>query len=171
MRVTIRLTERGCRDNSHRTTPDLKLWAAETELSHGAIEAKLRRERAIGRRLLELRGANLLNRGGRPPKSKTDDSVSSVSLDDLGIRPEQSSRWQLEAKVSEAEFVCWIEEMKAYDGEISSAALRRLALELGLGKKSKNGPDDPEFKDIDTDLPDGPCPTCGRSCDCDGDAS
>ena len=155
---------------------DVEVWASETILHHEAVEAKLRRERAMGSGLLELKRAGLLTQGGRPPKAETDDRVSLVSLEDIGIRAHQSSRWQLEAKVPEAEFVCWIEEMKDCDGEISSAGLRRLALQLGLGGKSKNGSggsgsDDEEFDDVDTDLPDGPCPMCGRSCDCKGDLS
>ena len=150
----------------HRT-----LWETETGDSHAIVEAKLRRERAMGALLFKLKAAGLLNQGGRPPKEKTNDIVSSVSLEDLKIKAEQSSRWQLEAKVPENEFVKWLDKMKACDGEISSAALRRLAMALGLSKNSKTGEDGTEFPDVDASVDDGPCPECGRMCDCVGRAS
>jgi hypothetical protein len=147
---------------------EFERWKAETGDYYGSIEARLRRERAMGAMLIELKDAGLLHKGGRPPKVKPTTSVSSVSLEDLGITPEQSSRWQLEARVPQDEFDTWIEKMKASDGEISSAALRRLAMNLGLCSKSAGGP---EFPDVDTSVPDGPCAACGRSCGCTGEQS
>lgn len=150
----------------HRTLLD-----AETTASHSTVEKKLRRERTIGALLSTLRGHGLLHKGGRPSNTKTDDKVSWVSLEDLNIRAEQSSRWQLEAKVPEDEFVKWLDKMKACDGEISSAALRRLAMGLGLRKKGEEGEEGTEFSEVDASVDEGPCPECGRMCDCVGEAS
>lgn len=147
----------------------LVLWAGEAGTSFSAIEAKLRRERAMGMLLATLKKAGLLDRGGRPAKIKTDNTLSSVSLADLRIRPEQSSRWQVEARVPEEEFITWIEKMKACDGEISSAALRRLAMGLGLCKKPDTASgDDDEFQDVDASIT---CPNCGEVIDFAGAAS
>src|SRR5262245_36389836 len=58
-------------------------WLVETQTSHGAVEAKLRRERRMGALLLDLKEAGLLDKGGRPSKSKTHNGPLSVSLEDL----------------------------------------------------------------------------------------
>src|SRR5260370_14458897 len=49
----------------------LVLWQTETNSSYTAIEAKLWRERAMGALLMTLKDAGLLDKGGRPSKTKT----------------------------------------------------------------------------------------------------
>jgi len=45
----------------------------------------------------------------------------SVKLKDLGIEENQSTRWQLEAKVSEKRFDEWIAEAKEKGSELTAA--------------------------------------------------
>ena len=141
-------------------TEHLALWRVETEASHSKVEAKLRRERAMGALLFKLKGAGLLNQGGRPPKEKTNDMVSSVSLEDLKIKAEQSSRWQLEAELPEDKFVQWIKDTRSRGDEISSAGLRKCATEYVKLRAGVVPPD--EFDNVaEIDDGTGPCATCG----------
>lgn len=70
--------------------------------------------------------AEMKMHGGDRTKDQ-DDSVSTCSLESLGITPKQSSRWQQEAKVSEGEFVALVQEANETGDELTQAKLLKIA--------------------------------------------
>ena len=63
-------------------------------------------------------------RGGDRKSTDHDDCLK---LDDLGITQNQSTRWQLEAQLSEEEFEKYLRNKRAEHGEIVAADVIRLA--------------------------------------------
>ena len=95
------------------------------DVQNRAAEVKLRAERQAGKLLgqLTLRG------GDRRSKSHSD----RLKLDDLGLTPNQSKRWQLEARVPENLFREHVEQTCEDGKELTSAGLMRLAKRLNGG--------------------------------------
>jgi hypothetical protein len=100
--------------------------AKDTELIEWATEIKVRAERRAGEMLRETER----NLGGRPPK--TGDTMSPVSkLRDIGVSKKQSERWQKLAAVPEDKFEQAVAAAKDVAGEVTTAAMLRLARALG----------------------------------------
>ena len=103
------------------------------ELQNQAAEFKLRAERKAGMQLAKMR----LRGGDR----KSTRSTQRLSLDDLGISPSQSKRWQLVATLSKREFEQYVAHKRSAKEEITLAdALRLARAKKGAPGKAKNGP-------------------------------
>jgi hypothetical protein len=98
------------------------------DIQNRAAEVKLRAERQAGKLLsaISLRG------GDRRSKNHGE----RLKLDDLGISRNQSTRWQLEARVPEDVFREYIRETRQAGRELTSNRLIRLAK---LWSQSTNG--------------------------------
>jgi N6-adenosine-specific RNA methylase IME4 len=93
------------------------------EMQNMCAEIKLRCERKLGELLKDI----IPHQGGRPQKRSHDESVS---LQDLDIDHNQSSRWQRIASVPDDEWERFIAETKAKEQELTSAGALRLAKQL-----------------------------------------
>jgi len=90
------------------------------KMHNEAAEFKLRAERKAGALL------STLNLYGGDRKSSSHDA--NLKLKDLGISKDQSSRWQREAAISEAQFDDFIRETNEAEKEITAAELLRRAI-------------------------------------------
>lgn len=88
--------------------------ACDVEMMNWAAEIKVRAERRAGEMLRE---SNV--RAGNPANRDT--------LSELGVKPQESKRWQKVAAVPESEFEAHIAETIAAGRELTSAGLRKLA--------------------------------------------
>jgi len=84
-----------------------------------AAEIKLRAERKAGQLL-----AGLALRGG---DRKSNNRSECLKLEDLGISQNQSTRWQLQARLPDGEFEDYLTSAREHGQEISSSAVLRLA--------------------------------------------
>lgn len=96
---------------------------ASLEMQNHCAEIKLRAERRAGEMLRDMDRQER----GRPEKTLHDETFTPPKLDDLGISRVQSHRWQLEASVPEETFERHLAEVRAHDGEITSAGLLEIA--------------------------------------------
>lgn len=98
---------------------DLKMW-------FWAAEIKLRAERKAGALLKEMQES-----GERASPGGDRASSHDARLADLGVKYDQSSRWQQEAEVPEEYFEAWVEEHRTREEAVpTSAGLRSLAKRL-----------------------------------------
>ena len=100
------------------------------EIQNQAAEMKLRAERRAGSMLSKLK----LHGGDRREETATD----RVTLEEIGISKDQSSRWQLAASVPEKAFERFLEEAQQEQGEVTTAGLTKLARALSAKKKKKD---------------------------------
>jgi hypothetical protein len=105
------------------------------EVQNQAAELALRAKRRAG----ELLAASELSRGGRP--SETMDIVSPVSpptLDELGIQPKDSQRWQAVASVPEDRFEQHLAEQQTAGRELTTASVLAVAKHLSAQTARKS---------------------------------
>lgn len=100
------------------------------EIQNQAAEMKLRAERRAGAMLSKLK----LHGGDRREETASD----RVTLEEIGISKDQSSRWQLAASVPEKAFERFLEEAQQEQGEVTTAGLTKLARDLSAKKKKKD---------------------------------
>lgn len=93
------------------------------DVQNRAAEVKLLAERMAGQLLSKL----MLRGGDRRSKS----CHERLKLDDLGISRNQSTRWQVQARVPEKVFVEYVRQTCDSGKELTSAALMRLAKQCG----------------------------------------
>lgn len=100
-----------------------RVYAREADLGQEAMnhaaEIKLRAERRAGEVLDEM-----VTKGLRKSQA-TAKSNNAPSLDDLGIEPQDSSRWQKLAKADPADFESYIAETKEAGAPITTAGAIR----------------------------------------------
>lgn len=114
----------GIRDQAKALEACLKIVGESLEAANDAAEVKLRAERKAGEMLAGMEK----NKGGRPPETTTSVvSVSAESLADLGLTPNQSSRWQREAAVDDATFENYLSTCREEQREITQAGLLNIA--------------------------------------------
>ena len=104
------------------------------DIQNRAAEVKLRAERQAGKLLSQL----MLRGGDRRSKSRHE----RVKLDDLGISRNQSTRWQIQAKVPENIFATYVRDTCDAGKELTSANLMRIAKQWGVrdhARTSGNG--------------------------------
>jgi hypothetical protein len=89
-------------------------------LQNHAARIKIQAERVLGATLSAMR----LRGGDRKSESRRGTLI--LRLRDLGISRNQSSRWQLEASVSEEEFDAFCREIEQRGEELSTGAFLRL---------------------------------------------
>jgi len=105
------------------------------EVQNQAAELALRAKRRAG----ELLAASELSRGGRP--SETMDIVSPVSpptLDELGIQPKDSQRWQAVASVPEDRFEQHLAEQQTAGRELTTASVLAIAKHIAAQRARKS---------------------------------
>jgi N6-adenosine-specific RNA methylase IME4 len=109
-----------------------EVHALGIEASNHAVEIKLRAERLMGQML-----ANIRKHPGGRPSDKTPIHVgrgfvepAPLTLRDIGISYKQSARCQVLARIPEPIFEASLAKTKAEGGELTSAALVRLAKTL-----------------------------------------
>lgn len=104
------------------------------DVQNFAAEVKLRAERQAGKLLSQL----MLRGGDRRSKIRNE----RLKLDDLGISRNQSTRWQIQAKVPENVFSEYVRETCDAGKELTSANLMRIAKQCGTrhhAGPTKNG--------------------------------
>lgn len=94
------------------------------DIQNRAAEVKLRAERQAGKLLAQL----MLRGGDRRSKSR----LNRLKLDDLGISRNQSTRWQIQAKVPENIFATYVRDTCDAGKELTSANLMRIAKQWGV---------------------------------------
>lgn len=92
------------------------------QVQNRAAEVKLRAERQAGQLLSQM----MLRGGDRRSKGHRD----RLKLNDLGLTPNQSKRWQMQARVPEEVFLQHVQETSEEGKELTSAGLMRLAKRL-----------------------------------------
>lgn len=100
------------------------------EAQNYAAEVKLRAERKAGELIAELQ----LHGGDRRSK----DSEERIRLEDLGISKDQSSRWQLIARIPERAFETHISGTKEASSELTTTSVVKLARQLTPRKAAKS---------------------------------
>ena len=98
------------------------------EAQNHAAEVKLRAERKAG----ELIGQLQLHGGNR-----SDETIERVTLDELGVSKDQSSRWQLIASLPDESFDQHIQETKQAATELTTTSVLKLARQLAPPRKRK----------------------------------
>lgn len=96
-----------------------------------AAEVKLRAERKAGELL-----ARLPLRGG---DRKSNNRMDCLKLEDLGISQNQSTRWQLQARLPEREFEEYLRSTRDSGREISTTGMLRLARQNSTNGDVKRG--------------------------------
>lgn len=114
-------TIKAIRDRAEAAREYVKSASLGLDAQNRAAEIKLRAERKAGKLLAQL----VFSRGGRP--TGKNQPTKATSLRTLGINKSQSSRWQLEASVSDEVFEKYISQTKEAREEITSEGLIRLA--------------------------------------------
>ena len=105
------------------------------EVQNQAAELALRAKCRAG----QLLAASELSRGGRP--SETMDIVSPVSpptLDELGIQPKDSQRWQAVASVPEDRFDQHLAEQQTAGRELTTASVLAIAKHIAAQRARKS---------------------------------
>jgi phage N-6-adenine-methyltransferase len=113
------------RDQAEALRVYVKAASDSLEAANAAAEIKLRAERKAG----DMLAAMEKNKGGRPTE-KTAGTVPEVlapSLSDLGIKEDQSRRWQREAKVPEEQFEAYVASCNESSQELTQAGLLKIA--------------------------------------------
>jgi len=115
------------RDKAEALRQYIKQQGASLEIQNQAAEIKIRAERRAWEMLTNP--ANVRQPGQRD-EILHDAIFAPPKLSDLGIEPTTSHRWQLEASVPEEKFEGWLAQVKSANEELTSAGLRRLALQV-----------------------------------------
>lgn len=105
------------------------------EIQNQAAEIKLRAERKAGAFLSKLK----LHGGDRREETASD----RLTLDEIGITKDQSSRWQLTAAVPEKVFNKYVEDTQNEQGEVTTAGLIKLAREHASKRKKPSAAAEP----------------------------
>lgn len=113
-----------------------QLFANAQGLKEAAQKAKIYQLKA------ERKAGDWLERNVSPGNFELSQDATIRKLPD-GVDKYESSRWQLEAKVSEEVFNEWVDDCQATGKEITAAGLQRLARELN---KDPNAPPLPDGK-------------------------
>lgn len=113
------------RDKAEALRQYIKQQGASLEMQNQCAEVKLRAERRAG----EILAAMPKNNGGRPSETSTTmvPVLEPVTLADIGITNNQSSRWQLEASLPEATFEQYVAEVKTSGRDLTSAGVMQQA--------------------------------------------
>jgi phage N-6-adenine-methyltransferase len=109
------------RDQAEALRVYAKAASDSLEAANAAAEIKLRAERKAGNMLAAMEK----QKPGEYKRSQ--DATVCPSLEDLGIRKDQSSRWQREAKVPEDQFEAYVESCNESSQELTQAGLLKIA--------------------------------------------
>lgn len=118
------------RDKAEALRQYAKQAGESLENQNMIAEIKLRAERRAGELIREGQEKGEIQGKGRPEKISHDVTFSPVHLEDVGITPMQSSRWQSIASVPEEVFEAEIIETKAKNMELTSAGMLKVAKDI-----------------------------------------
>jgi hypothetical protein len=118
------------RDKAEAVRKYAQSAALGLDVQNRAAEVKLRAERRAGMLLSQL----MLRGGDRRSKSRH----NRLKLDDLGISRNQSTRWQIQAKVPESIFCNYVRDTCVAGKELTSANLMRMAREWRIGESHRS---------------------------------
>jgi N6-adenosine-specific RNA methylase IME4 len=91
-----------------------------------AAVVMLNARRKAGQTLIEMKHrGELAARGANPKKRKS--QAGTITIDDLGLTKNQSSRYQKEAKVPQDVFDEWVQRHLDGDDDLTASGLRRMA--------------------------------------------
>ena len=112
------------RDQAEALRVYVKAASDSLDAANAAAEIKLRAERKAG----EMLAAMEKKPAGRPSGNRSHDATDSPpSLDELGIKKSQSSRWQQEACVPDEQFEQYLTSCVQRGSEITQAGLLKIA--------------------------------------------
>ncbi len=120
---------KGIRDKAEAARKYAQAAGLGLEIQNYAAEVKLRAERRAGSLLAKLK----LHGGDRRDETSND----RLTLEDVGVTKDQSSRWQLTAAVPEKEFDRYVTRTREESGEVTTAGLIRIANELRAKHKKR----------------------------------
>ncbi len=120
---------KGIRDKAEAARKYAQAAGLGLEIQNYAAEVKLRAERRAGSLLAKLK----LHGGDRREETSND----RLTLEDVGVTKDQSSRWQLTAAVPEKEFDRYVSRTREESGEVTTAGLIRIANELRAKQKKR----------------------------------
>lgn len=120
------------RDKAEAIRAYMRAASESLDAQNAAADIKLRAERKAGELLAEMQ----LHEGGRPQKTCT--TMVQVSLNDLGISRNQSSRWQLAAKLPEDEYMRLVTSCNDAGKELTQVAVLRAARIYAFGELGPN---------------------------------
>lgn len=112
--------------------------AKDTEMVKWVTEIKVRAERRAGELLAQMkrRGELTPHGGDRKSESRSD----TTNLKDVGITPDQSSRWQSLASMSDEHFETAVATAKDTAGQVTTAFMLREAAKTRPQGKAPTGP-------------------------------
>lgn len=113
------------RDQAKAWEACMKIVGESLSAQQDAAEVKLRAERKAGEMLAGMEK----NKGGRPAEKTagTVPEVSALSLAELGVKEDQSRRWQKEAAVDDETFEAYLASCRDEQREITQAGLLNIA--------------------------------------------
>lgn len=113
------------RDQAKAWEACMKIVGESLSAQQDAAEVKLRAERKAGEMLAGMEK----NKGGRPAEKTagTVPEVSALSLAELGVKEDQSRRWQKEAAVDDETFQNYLASCREEQREITQAGLLNIA--------------------------------------------
>lgn len=112
--------------------------AKDTELIQWATEIKVRAERKAGELLAAMKERGELARQGGDRKSES--RSEPTTLIDLGVRADESSRWQSLASMTDDHFETAVATAKDTAGQVTTAFMLREAAKNKPHGKAKTGP-------------------------------
>lgn len=115
--------------------------ASDHLLQNMASEIRLRAERRLGELLVETRESGARDPGGRGRI----ESRPTIQLADLGITPDQSSKWQKIATIPEPEFESLISRANATGEELTTAKVLR---QVETARRKATPAPEPEVKEL-----------------------
>lgn len=101
--------------------------AKDRDMIQWATEIKVRAERRCGEMLANAKASGERHTGHGDQKSESKDATPIVTLSDLGLTRDQSSRYQKLAAMPEELFEAAVETAKAVAGEVTTAFMLRQA--------------------------------------------
>ena len=124
------------RDQAEALRVYVKAATGSLEAANAAAEIKLRAERKAGEMLAGMEK----NKGGRPAEKTagTMPEVSAPSLAELGMKEDQSRRWQKEASVDDQKFEDYLASCREGQREVTQAGLLKIANGAHVGNNSGN---------------------------------
>ena len=121
----------------------MKRRGVGVETMNEAASIKLQAERMVGRMLTEAAEQGKRSKGGRPPKTGNGGQLVLDTLDDLGIKKNDSSKWQKMARLSDEDFDELFQECQHNSDELTQALILRIVRQRESGPKPIENLDEP----------------------------
>ena len=117
--------------------------AQDTEMVEWATEIKVRAERRAGELLRDMAATGERAASGGDRNASSHRATMAPTLEALGVSRDESSRWQKLAAVSEDQFEQAVAAAKEVAGEVTTAAMLRMAR---AAVEQDTGADEPEVE-------------------------